>query len=265
MLEQLAAIGAERGVRRFDAAVLSSNGVMLSVFRNAGFAVNRAVLEELNVSVDITPVVAVVQRIDERDHFAALASLRPFLAPSSVAVIGTVGTPGNVGRAVLENIRNGGFGGMVDWVHAGGAAVSAERSLQRLGELEVAPGSGHPRGEGHAAWDFAAAAAARGAKAVLVVPAGPAQDIEASSWLEPRLLDIVRDAGLRLIGPNSLGLINNAPEVRLNATFTGASVSPGGLAICSPSGAVGIGLLSHAAALGLGAGRWPRSVTGPMC
>ena len=42
MLEQLAAIGAERGVRRFDAAVLAANRVMLSVFRNAGFAVNRA-------------------------------------------------------------------------------------------------------------------------------------------------------------------------------------------------------------------------------
>ena len=70
--------------------------------------------------------------------------------------------------------------------------------------------------------------------------------------MNPDCCDIVRDAGLRLVGPNSLGLINNAPEVRLNATFTGASVSPGGLAICSPSGAVGIGLLSHAAALGLG-------------
>ena len=87
MLEQLAAIGAERGVRRFDAAVLSTNRVMLGVFRNAGFAVKRAVFEELNVSVDITPAEAVVQRIDERDHFAALASLRPILAPSSVAVI----------------------------------------------------------------------------------------------------------------------------------------------------------------------------------
>ena len=252
MLEQLAAIGAERGVRRFDASVLLANRVMLRVFRNAGFAVNRAGLDEFNVSVDITPVEAVVQRIDERDHFAALASLQPVLAPSSVAVIGAAETPGSVGRALVENIRNGGFGGVVEWVDPGGEVVSAGRSLRRLGELEVAPDLVILAVEEAAVLDFAAAAAATGAKALLVLPAGREQDIEASSWLEARLLDIVRDAGLRLVGPNSLGLINNAPEVRLNATFTGASVSSGGLAICSPSGAVGIGLLSHAAALGLG-------------
>jgi acetate---CoA ligase (ADP-forming) len=251
MLEQLAAIGAERGVRRFDAAVLAANRPMLSVFRNAGFAVNRAVLEELNVSVDITPIDAVVQRIDARDHFAALASLRPILAPSSVAVIGA-DTPGNVGRALVENIRNGGFGGVVEWVDAADAGVPAGRSLQSLNALEVAPELVILAVEGASVLNFAAAAAAAGAKALLVVPAGPPQDIEASSWLEPRLLDIVRDAGLRLVGPNSLGLINNAPQVRLNATFTSASVSSGGLAICSPSGAVGVGLLSQAAALGLG-------------
>ena len=252
MLEQLAAIGAERGVRRFDAAVLSENRVMLGVFRHAGFAVKRAVFEELNVSVDITPAEAVVQRIDERDHFAALASLRPILAPSSVAVIAGADTPGNVGRSLVENISNGGFGGVVELVEPSDAVVSAGRSVRTLRELEVAPDLVILAVEGNAVLDFAAEAAAKGARALLVVPAGPEQDIVASSWVEDKLLEIVRDAGLRLVGPNSLGLINTAPNVRLNATFTGASVSSGALAICSASGAVGIGLLAHTAALGLG-------------
>ena len=252
MLEQLAAIGAERGVRRFDAAVLSTNRAMLSVFRNAGFAVKRAVLDELNVSVDITPAEAVVQRIDERDHFAALASLRPILAPSSVAVIADAETPGNVGRGLVENISNGGFAGVVELVSSTGAVVSAGQSVRSLRELEVAPDLVILAVEGDAVLAFAAEAAAKGARGLLVVPAGPEQDIEASSWVEDRLLEIVRDAGLRLVGPNSLGLINTAPNVRLNATFTGASVSSGALAICSPSGAVGIGLLAHTAARGLG-------------
>ena len=252
MLEQLAAIGAERGVRRFDAAVLSENRVMLGVFRHAGFAVKRAVFEELNVSVDITPAEAVVQRIDERDHFAALASLRPILAPSSVAVMAGADTPGNVGRSLVENISNGGFGGVVELVEPSDAVVSAGRSVRTLRELEVAPDLVILAVEGNAVLDFAAEAAAKGARALLVVPAGPEQDIVASSWVEDKLLEIVRDAGLRLVGPNSLGLINTAPNVRLNATFTGASVSSGALAICSASGAVGIGLLAHTAALGLG-------------
>jgi acyl-CoA synthetase (NDP forming)/GNAT superfamily N-acetyltransferase len=252
MLEQLAAIGAERGVRRFDAAVLAANRVMLGVFRNAGFAVKRAGASELNVSVDITPAEAVVQRIDERDHFAALASLRSILAPSSVAVVAAADTPGNVGRGLVENISNGGFGGVVELINPAGGVVSAGRSVRTLRELEVAPELVILAVEGEAVLDFAAEAAAKGARALLVLPPGPKQDIDASSGFEDRLLEIVRDAGLRLVGPNSLGLINTAPNVRLNATFTGASVSSGALAICSPSGAVGIGLLAHTAALGLG-------------
>ena len=252
MLEQLAAIAAERGLRRFDAVVLSTNRVMLSVFRNAGFAIKREGFGELNVSVDITPAEAVVQRIDERDHFATLASLQPILAPSSVAVIGAMDASGNVGRALLANIANGGFRGVVEPVNPAGAVVAARRSVRSLRELEVAPDLVIIAVEGDVVLDFAAEAAAEGARALLVVPAGPEQDIEASPRLEARLLEIVRDAGLRLVGPNSLGLINTAPDVRLNATFTGASVSAGGLAICSPSGAVGVGLLAHAAALGLG-------------
>jgi acyl-CoA synthetase (NDP forming) len=65
-------------------------------------------------------------------------------------------------------------------------------------------------------------------------------------------LEIVRGGGLRMVGPSSLGVLNTAPDVSLNATFTGASVRAGALAIGSPSGAVGIGLLGHAAARQLG-------------
>ena len=173
MLEQLAAIGAERGVRRFDAAVLSANRVMLSVFRNAGFAVKRAVLEELNVSVDITPAEAVVQRIDERDHFAALASLRPILAPSSVAVIAAADTPGNVGRALVENISNGGFGGVVELVDPAGAVVSAGRSCADPGRARGRSRSGHPRGRGGCRSGFRGRGCRQGGESVASCPGRP--------------------------------------------------------------------------------------------
>jgi GNAT superfamily N-acetyltransferase len=82
MLEQLAAIAAARGIRRFDAEVLADNRAMLGVFERAGFATRRrGLLGELTVSLDITPAQALLERIDERDHVAAVASLRPILAP----------------------------------------------------------------------------------------------------------------------------------------------------------------------------------------
>ena len=95
MLEQLAEIAAQRGITRFDAEVMADNRAMLRVFEHAGFAVRRrGSFGELTVSLDITPTAALLERIEERDHFAAVASLRPILAPSSVAVVGATATPG---------------------------------------------------------------------------------------------------------------------------------------------------------------------------
>ena len=253
MLEQLAEIAADRGIQRFDAEVMADNGPMLGVFENAGFAVRREGFGELTVWLDITPTEAVLERIDERDHIAAVASLRPILAPSSVAVVGAADTPGNVGRAVLANIIAGGFQGVVTPVNRAGSVVCLRRAARSLGELDVVPELVIIAVGGDELLEFAEEAAAKGARALLVLPAGPEQEgREALLAREERLLETVRDGGLRMVGPSSLGVLNTAAEVSLNATFTGASVRAGALAICSSSGAVGIGLLAHAAARQLG-------------
>ena len=117
-LEQLAAIAADRGIRRFDAEVMAGNQPMLDVFENAGFVIRRrGALGELTVSLDITPTEAVRERIGERDHVGAVAALRPILAPSSIAVVGAAASPGNIGQAVLRNIIRGGYQGVAGAVH----------------------------------------------------------------------------------------------------------------------------------------------------
>jgi acetate---CoA ligase (ADP-forming) len=254
LLEQLAEIAADRGIHRFDAEVMATNGPMLGVFEHAGYAVRRrGSLGELTVSLDITPTEAVLERIGQRDHLAAIASLRPVLAPSSIAVVGAAATAGNVGWAVLANIIAGGFEGVVTPVNREGSVVGSLRAARSLGELEVAPELVIIAAAGDEVLEFAADAAATGARALLVLPAGPEQEGgEASLAREELLLEIVRGGGLRMVGPSSLGVLNTAPDVSLNATFTGARVRAGTLAICSPSGAVGIGLLGHAAARQLG-------------
>ncbi len=254
MLEQLAAIAAGRAIHRFDAEVMFGNRAMLGVFEHAGYAVRRwGSGGELTVSLDITPTEAVLERIGERDHLAAIASLRAVLAPSSVAVVGAASTPGNVGRAVLANIIAGGFEGVVTPVNRAGGVVCSMRAARSLAELEVAPELVIIAAPGDEVLEFAAEAAAKGARALLVLPPGAEQEgVEVSMAREERLLEIVRGAGLRMVGPSSLGVLNTAADVSLNATFTGASVRAGALAIGSPSGAVGIGLLGHAAARQLG-------------
>jgi acetate---CoA ligase (ADP-forming) len=251
MLEQLAAIGAERGIRRFDAEVMPDNYPMLGVFGHAGFAVRRrSSFGELIVSLDITPTEAVRERIDERDHLAAVASLRPVLAPVSVAVAGAAAVPGNVGRAVLANILGGGFAGVVTPVNHSGGVVCSMRAARSVGELEAAAELVVIAAAGDELLEFAADAAANGARALLVVPAGTEEDGAGPAGWEERLLEIVRGAGMRMVGPHSWGVLNTAGQVSLNTTFSGARVRAGGLAIGSQAG--GLGLLGQAAARQLG-------------
>jgi GNAT superfamily N-acetyltransferase/predicted CoA-binding protein len=215
MLEQLAEIAeiaAGHGIHRYDAEVAAGNRPMLGVFEHAGFAVRREGFGELTVSLDITPTQAVLERIDERDHFASIESLRAILAPSSVAVVGAAATPGNVGRAVLENIIVGGFEGVVTPVNRAGGVVCSMRAARSLIELEVAAELAIIAAAGDEMLEFAAEAAASGARALLVLPAGPEQDVEALLAREERLLEIVRGGGLRLVGPSSLGVLEPSAD-----------------------------------------------------
>jgi acyl-CoA synthetase (NDP forming)/RimJ/RimL family protein N-acetyltransferase len=253
MLEQLAAIAAGRGIHRFDAEVMATNRQMLGVFEDAGFAVRRwGSFDELTVSLEITPSEAVRERIDERDHFAAVASLRAVLAPSSVAVVGAAAMPGNVGQAVLASIMAGGFEGVVTAVSRAGGVVCSRRAVRSLAELDVAAELVIIAVAGDEVLEFAAEAAACGARALMVLPAGLDDDGVVSLERQERLLEIVRGAGLRIVGPGSLGVINTAAEVSLYATFSGASVRAGGLAIGAQAVAPGLGLLGYAQARGMG-------------
>ena len=253
LLEQLAEIAATRGITRFDAEVLVGNRAMLGVFEGAGFAVRRRVwFGELTVSLDIAPTETVRERIDERDHFAAVASLRPLLAPSSIAVVGAAPTSGNVGRAVLANIIAGEFQGVVTPVNRAGGVVCSRRAARSLSELDVAPELVIIAAAGEEVLEFAAEAAASGAKALLVLPASLTEDDVASVERDERLLEIVRGSGLRIVGPSALGVVNTAAEVSLNATFSGARVRAGALAIGAQAVAPGIGLLGQAQARQMG-------------
>jgi acetate---CoA ligase (ADP-forming) len=253
MLEQLAEIAADRGIQRFDAEVLFAHGAMLRVFEDAGFAVRRASsFGEVTVSLDITPSDAWLERVDERDHLAAVASLRPLLAPSSIAVVGAAEAPGNVGRAVLANITADDFQGLASPVNPDGGVVCSRQAARGLSELGVTPELVIIAATGDEVLAFAEQAAASGARALLVLPADVSDDGGRSVERDERLLEIARGAGLRIVGPSSLGVINTAPEVRLNATFSPSQVRPGRLAIGAQAVAPGLGLLGHAQAREMG-------------
>jgi len=253
LLEQLAAIAAGQGIGRFDAEVMSDNRAMLGVFKRAGFGLRRqGSFGEVVVSLDIRPDENVEELIAERDHRAAVASLRAILAPTTLAVVGASRRPGSVGHGVLANVLAGDFAGVVTPVSRSGGVVRSVRVIESLSALEECPELVIIAVPADGVLAVAAEAAEKGARALVVLSEGFSETGQEGRVREEELLELVRSAGMRLVGPNSLGVINTDPAVSLNATVAGASVPTGGLAICSQSGAIGLGLLGHAAARRLG-------------
>ncbi|HEY7620525.1 MAG TPA: GNAT family N-acetyltransferase [Solirubrobacteraceae bacterium] len=254
MLEQLAEIAAARGIVRFDAQVLADNRAMLGVFAGAGFDVRRQTeFGEVSLSLDLRPTARFEERVADRTHVATVASLRPLLAPSSVAVVGASSRADSVGGAIFRGIVAGGFAGVAVPVHPDGGVVASARAARSLSELAEPPDLAViavPAGE---VLGVAQEAAECGVRALLVVSAGFSDaDEPESREREEELLRIVRAHGLRLVGPNALGVINTDASVALHALIGHVHVRPGALALSSQSGALGLALLGHATARGLG-------------
>jgi acyl-CoA synthetase (NDP forming)/RimJ/RimL family protein N-acetyltransferase len=254
LLEQLAEIAAALGITRFDAEVMAGNRAMLGVFAGAGFDTRRETeFGEVHLSLDLRPTERFAERRADRTHVAAVASLRPLLAPGSVAVVGASDREDSVGGAIFRAIVGGGFAGVAVPVHPEGGVVASSRAVRSLSELAEAPELAVVAVPAAEVLGVVGEAARCGVRAVLVVSAGFSDSDEPEGRArEQALLEAVRAHGLRLVGPNALGVVNTEPGVSLHALIGRVAVRPGGLALSSQSGALGLALLGHAAARGLG-------------
>jgi acetyl coenzyme A synthetase (ADP forming)-like protein len=253
MLAHLAAGAEEHGIAVFTAEVLPTNHRMIAVFRDSGFAVTlRSGDGVIEVELPTSRSEQTRERFQAREQTAAIAAVERFLRPRAVAVIGASRRPGTVGWEILRNIRSGGFTGKVYAVNRGPGAVQGQRAYASIADVPepvdlaviVIP----------AAQVCAAAreCAAAGARALLVISAGFAEVGGDGVVRQEQLLAICRDAGMRLVGPNCLGVLSTAPDVRLDATFAGAPPLPGRVGFLSQSGGLGIAILEAAGRLGLG-------------
>jgi acetate---CoA ligase (ADP-forming) len=253
MLEQLAAHAAAHGIDRFDASVLAENRRMLRLFSSAGFAVRRETSYGVTeLSLDIRPTEQLASRIAERDHEATVASLRPLLAPTSVAVVGASNAPGSVGGTIFANIIDGRFTGIATPVNRHAQVVHSVRAYPRVTAIPETPDLAVLAVPATEVLDVARDAADAGTRALVVVSAGFAERDAEGARRQEALLDLARDHGIRLIGPNSLGVLSTEADVALNATLGTLRPQPGRLAISSQSGALGIALLGQAIGRGLG-------------
>jgi len=243
----------EQGIETLVAEVLPENHRMLDVFRSSGLPVQvRAAPGALHVELPAEMTTDALRRFDQRDAIASIAAMNAVLRPRSLAVVGASPDRDSIGGAVFANLLASGYRGVLHAVNRRGRPIDGRRCHRSIaeipGELDAAvlaiPAAG--------VVEAARACAARGVRALVVLSAGFAETGPDGLALQRELLAVCRAGGMRLVGPNCLGVIDTDPAVRLNASFAPTAPPPGGVALLSQSGGVGIALLEQTRALGIG-------------
>lgn len=254
LLEHLAEVARERGIGRFRADVLPANQHMLAVFRAAGYQVDSRTSDGVvSLSFDVRPTEASQAVTQEREHRAEARSVARLLAPRSVAVIGVSRSGKGVGASALRNLISAGFTGDIHVIHPEAAEVYGVRAYPRLHDVPGGVELVIVAVPAHGVAALVSDAARAGAAGLVVVSEGFAETGRAEGRaMQGELVRLVRAYGMRLLGPNALGLINPDVEVRLNASLSPLFPPLGTTAFFAQSGALGIALLENVARRGLG-------------
>lgn len=172
---------------------------------------------------------------------AGFSALTPLIAPRSVAVIGASDDPRRIGGRPIAYMRAGGFGGAILPVNPNRAQVQGLTAYPSVADLPTVPDAAILAVPAAHALDAMRALAARGVRAVVAFTAGFAEVDAAGAAAQAEMVRIARDAGMRLLGPNCLGLFDG--RTGYYATFTNALETgwpiPGRIGIASQSGAYG--------------------------
>jgi acyl-CoA synthetase (NDP forming)/GNAT superfamily N-acetyltransferase len=254
LLEHLAALGREHGLTRFDADVLLENHGMMRVFRGAGFAVSRHSQEgEVSVELRTDVSAAALDASDRREWRSEARSLRPLLDPASVAFVGVRRSRGGVGRAVLDAITQGGYAGRLCVVHPAaedeGGRIAGLPAYPRVADIpdkvDLAVVVVPDEQLVPAMTDVCSA----GVGAAVVVSPGVTGG---GPGTYRELVRLARTHSVRLVGPDSQGVLAVGAQGTLNATFARSVPDAGGLAVATQSGGVGFTVLDLARDQGVG-------------
>ncbi len=253
LLEHLAAYARTHGIRRFEAETLSDNRRMRTVFAKAGFAERESFDgSTIRVEMDIEPTAASLRATQERDRVSIVRSMDRLLRPRSVAVVGAGRSPGAIGHAIFATLLRDGFQGPVYPVnsradHVGGVAAYHDvASVPGTVDLAViAVPADEVLGVIHECGD-------KGVRGLVIVSAGFAETGGAGAALQREIVRAAHAYGMRIVGPNCMGIINTSPEISMNATFSPGSPVAGNVGFISQSGGLGIAIVAETARRGLG-------------
>ena len=253
LLERLALVARQHRIETFDAYVLADNRRMVDVFRDSGFDVHRRLDGGVvHFVLALRETAEFQKRSLDRAQKAASASMKVFFEPRSVAVIGANRRRGEIGGEIFHNLLASGFTGTAIPINPSAAEIMGVRAYPRLqdvpGSVDLAVIAVPARAVAGVVDDCIE----KGVRAVVVISAGFGETGTEGRALEAELVDKIRGAGIRMIGPNCMGILNADPAVRMNATFSPVYPPEGQVAMATQSGALGLAILAYARRLNIG-------------
>ncbi|WP_156464631.1 bifunctional acetate--CoA ligase family protein/GNAT family N-acetyltransferase [Aeromicrobium sp. Root495] len=253
LLEHLAQAGRERGLAEFTADVLPSNNRMMQVFREMGYRVGGQVEDGVQrLSFRIDPTDSALDVMRAREQRAEATSIERIFEARSIAVVGASRRQDSIGQAMVRNLVLGDYQGSVYAVNSAAEAVSglpAYKTVKDIpGEVDLAIVAVPAESVNDVVLDCAA----KGVHGLVVISAGFAEEGPAGRKRQRTLLNLCRSYGLRLVGPNCLGVINTTQAVQLNASLATSMPPQGRVGFFCQSGALGTAILESVARRGLG-------------
>ncbi|MFF9689449.1 GNAT family N-acetyltransferase [Streptomyces sp. NPDC014623] len=247
LLERLVQEARSVGISEFSADALTANHEVLRVFADLGLPwTQRVDGPDIHCTVELTEVGTYSSAVDRRASVADVASLRPLLTPRSVVVVGAGRRPGSVGRSVLRNLRRTGFPGPLYAVNPHAESIEQVHCHPSVAALPRVPDLAVLAVPAPAVPGVAEGCGDAGVRALLVLTS----DLDHAQAAE--LTAACHTYGMRMVGPNCLGLLNTSPDVRMDATFSARPPLAGTAGVGVQSGGVGIAVLAGMSRLGIG-------------
>lgn len=253
LVRHVAQAAHEAGIRTLTGDVLSHNAAMLRLVRDLGLAhrdIRDSEVVHTDLSLDVGEDFLLV--LDESERVAARAALDRFFRPTSIAVVGASRDATAIGGLVFRHLLRGEFRGVVHPVNPNADVIQSVRSYASLSDLPDVPDLVYICVPARFVADVVDEAGALGIKAVCIISAGFSEAGAEGQARHVELMARARGHGLRIVGPNCMGIMNAGDDLRMNGTFSDTFPRAGNLAFSSQSGALGLAVIEHVHSLGLG-------------
>ncbi len=253
LLELLAEVARHSGITTFTAEVLEANRPMMDVFLDSGFEVEkRFVGGTVRVKFPLEETERFEEMSAERDQKAAFASMKSLFAPRGIAVVGASTRRGQLGAEVFHNLVAAGFKGRLYPVNPVAETVEYVPCFPRVSDIPGPVDLAIVVVPADRVGDVVAECVEKGVRAIVMITAGFGETGPEGKKREEELVAQVRAAGIRLVGPNCMGVLNTDPSVSMLGTFSSVFPAPGNIAMSTQSGALGLAILDYARQIGVG-------------